>query len=56
MDKITTILAIIAAILFGAVIILLAGKKMGLFGFGEVQTVEETTIEENTESTSNNEA
>jgi len=42
MDKITTILAIIAAILFCAVIILIAGKKMGLFGFGD--TVPEGTI------------
>ncbi len=42
MDKITTILAIIAAILFCAVIILFAGKKMGLFGFGD--TVPEGTI------------
>ena len=42
MDKITTILAIIAAILFCAVIILIAGKKMGLFGFGD--TIPEGTI------------
>ncbi len=42
MDKITTILAIIAAILFCAVIILIAGKRMGLFGFGD--TVPEGTI------------
>ena len=42
MDKITTILAIIAAILFCAVIILFAGKKMGIFGNGD--TVPEGTI------------
>lgn len=49
MDKITTILAIIAAILFCAVIILIAGKKMGLFGFGD--TVPEGTIIEESIST-----
>ncbi len=49
MDKITTILAIIAAILFCAVVILIAGKKMGLFGFGD--TVPEGTIIEESIST-----
>ena len=45
MDKVTTILAIIAAILLGLVIILLAGRKMGLFG-AETETVpSETAIE-----------
>ena len=48
MDKITTILAIIAAILFCAVVILIAGKKMGIFSFGD--TVPEGTIIEESSS------
>lgn len=44
MDKITTILAIIAAILFGLVVILLAGRKMGLF-MTPSEGVIESTIE-----------
>ncbi len=47
MDKITTILAIIAAILFGLVVILLAGKRMGLFATTPEGTME-TTIENQT--------
>ena len=43
MDKITTILAIIAAILFGAVVILLAGRKMGLFTSDNENATENTT-------------
>jgi len=44
MDKVTTILAIIAAILFGLVIILIAGRKMGLFG-ASTEAPTETSIE-----------
>ena len=42
LDKVTTILAVIAAILFGAVVILIAGKKMGLFTFDNGTQVEST--------------
>ena len=45
MDKVTTILAIIAAILFGLVIILLAGRKLGLFGAEAEMVPSETAIE-----------
>jgi len=51
MDKITTVLAIIAAILFGAVVILLAGKSMGLFDFSDNSVIEESSIAESTVST-----
>ncbi len=50
LDKVTTILAVIAAILFGAVVILIAGKKMGLFSF-DTQTPVESTIESVVETT-----
>ncbi len=50
LDKVTTILAVIAAILFGAVVILIAGKKMGLFSF-DSQTPIESTIESVVETT-----
>lgn len=45
MDKITTILAVIAAILFGVVIILIAGKTMGFFPFESELTTIESTVE-----------
>lgn len=45
MDKITTILAIIAAVLFGAVVILLAGRKMGLFSFTQEPSTTEAIVE-----------
>lgn len=48
MEKLTTILAIVAAVLIGAIILFLAGRALGLFSFGggERETEESTSVEE----------
>ncbi len=42
MEKITTILAVVAAILIGAIILFLVGKTLGLFQFGKKGTDSQT--------------
>ncbi len=45
MERVTTILAIVAAILIGCIVLFLVGKTMGILPFGEEEK-EETQIEE----------
>jgi len=44
MERLTTILAIVAAILIGGIILFLVGKTVGVFSFGEKETEEESTV------------
>lgn len=41
MEKITTILAVVAALLIGCILIFMVGRAMGVFSFGEEKTGEE---------------
>ncbi len=43
MEKLTTILAIIAAVLIGGIILFLVGKTVGVFSFGENETETESS-------------
>ena len=47
MEKITTILAVVAALLIGFVLIFLVGKTMGVFSFGNARADETQETEEN---------
>ena len=48
MDRITTVLAVIAAILIGCIVLFLVGKALGVFQFGSgKEKTEEEQIEEN---------
>ncbi len=49
MEKITTILAIVAAIIIGCIVIVLVGRAMGLFRLGGGRNEEDNQIEEQTE-------
>lgn len=51
MEKLTTILAIVAAVLIGAIILFLAGRALGLFSFGSSERETETSIGTETEGT-----
>ncbi len=51
MEKLTTILAIVAAVLIGGIILFLVGKTVGIFSFDNNKTTEEessSTVEEQT--------
>lgn len=53
MEKLTTILAIVAAVLIGAIILFLVGKTVGIFSFGgsKNETEEESTVVQETQMT-----
>lgn len=53
MEKLTTILAIVAAVLIGAIILFLVGKTVGIFSFGgsKNETEEESTVMQETQMT-----
>lgn len=51
MDKITTILAIIAAVVIGVLIIFVVGRMFGLFQFGSGEETEASTQQETTTAT-----
>ncbi len=53
MEKLTTILAIVAAVLIGAIILFLVGKTVGIFSFGgsKNETEEESTVIQETQMT-----
>ena len=46
MDKITTILAVVAALLIGCVLVFLVGRTMGVFSFGNARADESQETEE----------
>ncbi len=53
MEKITTVLAIVAAVIIGFLIIFLVGRAFGLFRFGGTQETSESTPNQVTTETSN---
>ena len=49
MEKITTVLAVVAALIIGCIVIVLVGRAFGLFKFGTKKDAADTTQEEQTE-------